>query len=79
MAIHARDGQIQGLCSLVDRLGSGRSFGQVHQNEHFSTHSSTVKEKEETRKRRAAEAVHPVKSLGQQHFYLDKGKAWASR
>lgn len=35
MAVHARGGQIQGLCSLADRLGNGRSLGQVHENEHF--------------------------------------------
>lgn len=27
-AIHARDGQILGLCSLVDHLGNGRSLGK---------------------------------------------------
>lgn len=26
MAIHARDGQIQGLCALVDHLGNGSSL-----------------------------------------------------
>lgn len=55
MAIHARDGQVQGLCSLVAHLGNGSCLGHVHENEHFSTHLSV--EKEETRSRRGAKAV----------------------
>lgn len=43
-AIHARDGQIQGLRPLADHLGGGRLHGQVHWNEHFSTHLSIEKE-----------------------------------
>lgn len=35
MAIHARGGQIQGLCCLADHLGNGRSLGRVNQNKHF--------------------------------------------
>ena len=31
MAIHARDGQVQGLRSLPDHLGHVGSHGQVHQ------------------------------------------------
>lgn len=56
MAIHARDGQIQGLCSLVAHLANGSSLGQVHQNEHFPTHLSA--EKEETWSRRGTKTVY---------------------
>ena len=71
MAIHARDGQVQGLRFLPDHLGNGRSHGQVHQDEHFPTHLSVEKEKEETWSRRGTEAVQS-ESLVQQHFRLDK-------
>lgn len=42
MAIHARDGQIQGLCSLVDHLGKGSSLTWAISSQwiFFSTHLS---------------------------------------
>lgn len=57
MAIQARDAQVQGLCTLADHLGIGRSLGQVHQNEHCSTQVSVRKEKEETRNRKGTQEV----------------------
>lgn len=69
MAIHARDGQIQGLCSLVAHLGNGSSLGQVHQNEHFSTHLNA--EKEETWSRRGTKTVYS-ESLVLYYFHLNK-------
>lgn len=55
MAIHARDGQVQGLCMLADHLGIGSSLEQVYQNEHFLHHGSVGKE--ETRNRKETQEV----------------------
>ena len=60
MAIHARDGQVQGLRSLPDHLGHGGSRGQVHQNEQFPTHLSVERDKEETGSRRGTATVQSV-------------------
>lgn len=70
MAIHARDGQIQSLCSLVDHLRNGSSFTWASSSEWtFSTHLSA--EKEETLGRRWTKAVQS-ESLVQWHFHRDK-------